>query len=150
MYLKAKCELWNPFSITSTRRTCEQLEEFGSSFLKLPALPLSRLLWSIFPLARLLCCWLSCVKPLPDIEPLGLAPPFNIKASKGQKRAAVIVFAKSLILTMRKMQQSKYKEVTEAICRSWIFKIANINEKVILYIFKSLMLSIWGKREKIR
>lgn len=52
-----------------------------------------------------------------------------MKASKGQKKAAAMVFAKSLILTMRKMQQSKYKEVTAAISRSWIFyKMPNINE----------------------
>jgi hypothetical protein len=34
-----------------------------------------------------------------------------MKASGEQKRAAAMVFAKSLILTMRKMQQSKYREV---------------------------------------
>ena len=49
------------------------------------------------------------------IFPLTLSSGCGEKASNGQKKAAEMVFARSFILTMRKMQQSKYREVAAPI-----------------------------------
>lgn len=38
-----------------------------------------------------------------------------------------MVFAKSLILTIRKMQQIKYREATAPICISWVYNPPMLN-----------------------
>jgi len=51
--------------------------------------------------------WYSDGESWLDIWLLSLPPELFVKASKGQKRAAAMVFAKSLILIILRMQQSK-------------------------------------------
>ena len=66
--------------------------------------------------------------------PLSLPSKFRMNASRGQRRAAATVFAKSLILTMRKMQQSKYREVMGPIFIAWIHRRKKVrNSKILSY-----------------
>lgn len=51
-------------------------------------------------------------EPWSNILPLSLDSEISVKVTGEHSRAAAIVFARSLILTMCRMQQSKYKEVT--------------------------------------
>lgn len=61
------------------------------------------------------------------MKPFSLASDFGTNVSISQRRATATIFAKSFILTMRKMQQSKYKEVAVPIPVSYIKKTMKVN-----------------------
>ena len=69
---------------------------------------------SLFWLATSEEAWLN-------ILPLILASEISGIISGWHRRAATTMFARSLILTMRRMQQSKYKEVTAPRLGSWTY-----------------------------
>jgi len=112
-YLKVTRE--TPFEIIYSGWTREELDKLSKIFFEHPSTSIT-FLFSV--------CWISC--PWSGAWPLSLVSECGTKASGGQKREAAMVFAKSLILTMRKMQQSKYREVIAPIWISWIHKISEV------------------------
>lgn len=72
--------------------------------------------------------WLASREPWSDLWPLSLSSDLKAKVSIWQRRAEATVLARSLILTMRKMQQSKYKEVEAPSPISWIYNSRTVKK----------------------
>lgn len=124
-YLNSKCEPGQSFFIIPSSSSVLGGDESNTSFLKDSAS--NGCLTMLSPSDN----WLLFMQHNWAIFPLTLSSQCGEKASNGQKKAAEMVFAKSFILTMRKMQQSKYREVTAPICTPWTFKLPMVKKNAV-------------------